>query len=153
MLPGGLYFALESRTWTGGMAFYDPDAAGEAAAHAYLVTAEQFSDIAAQEMHRDPGPDLDLTRVLAQGRAAVGPGRYETLVCPGELDERPVLTFTAPWGMHDVPWNAPAAGYLRWLASGLRASHDWPAERVAAYLAHRPGAAMRWTAAEVAALI
>jgi len=153
MLPGEVYFALESPAWTGGMAFYDPDAPGETPARAYLISARQFSDVAAQEMHRPPGDDLDLARVLAEGRAEMGPGCYETLVCPGSLDGRPVLTFTAPWGMRDVVWRPPGAAYLRWLASGLQVSHAWPAARIAAHLARRPGAAMRWTAAEIAALL
>ena len=33
----------------GGMAFYDPAGRGSTAARAYLITHEQFSDIAAQE--------------------------------------------------------------------------------------------------------
>src|SRR4051812_46926456 len=54
LVPGGIYFALESLTWSGGMAFYDPDLPGEVAARAYLISAAQFADIAAQEMHRPP---------------------------------------------------------------------------------------------------
>ncbi|WP_235980726.1 histone deacetylase [Streptomyces albidus (ex Kaewkla and Franco 2022)] len=153
MLPGELYFALESKVWTGGVAFYDPLGEGRAAARAYLVTAQQFSDIAAQEMHREPGADLDLTEVLATGRSELGPGRYETLVCPGLLDEHPVLTFTAPWARHDVTCNAPSAAYLQQLAFGLAESHPWSGERIAHYLSTRPGAAGHWTADAVAALL
>lgn len=153
MLPGDFYFALESPVWTGGLAFYDPRGDGRTAARAYLVTREQFSDIAAQEMYREPGVNLDLSEVLASGRAEMGTGRYETLVCPGFLDGHPVLTFTAPWGMHDVPWSPPAANYLRYLASGLAQSHAWPPERIAGYLATSPGSAGHWTPGAVAALM
>jgi hypothetical protein len=111
LLPGQLYFAGESRVWGGGMAFYDPLAPGELPARAYLVRVSQFADIVAQEMHRvpgegaaAPGADLDLRMVLATGRAVIGLGRYETLVCSGTLDRRPVLTFTAPG---PVPEPAP----------------------------------------------
>lgn len=48
LLPGGVYFAGESRAWTGGMAFYDPELPGPAAARGYLMSVEQFADIAAQ---------------------------------------------------------------------------------------------------------
>lgn len=144
-LPGLLYFATESLTWTGGRAFYTPSAPGETAAHAYLITAQQFSDIVAQEMYRPPGDDLDLTEVLADGRHALGPGRYETLVHAGDLDGHPILTCTAPWRHTDLPGNPPAAAYLRHLAAGLAESHGWPLTRIAEYLATRPGAAPRWT--------
>lgn len=153
MLPGQLYFALESPTWTGGLAFYDPGCAGETAARAYLLTAGQFSDIAAQEMRREPGTDLDLGEALATGRAELGPGRYETLICAGTLDGLPVLTFTAPWGRDDVAWNPPAAAYLWQLASGLAEAHAWSPGRIAAYLTSRPGAAGHWSAEAVAELL
>ncbi|MFY1691721.1 histone deacetylase [Plantactinospora sp. WMMB782] len=136
LLPGGLYFALESRTWTGGMAFYDPELPGMVAARAYLLGADQFADVAAQEMHRVPGAPLDLIgAAVAIGRVSTGPGRYETVVCAGILDGHPVLTLTAPWRAGDVPPNPPAPAYLATIARGLRASHGWTDARIADYLA------------------
>ncbi|WP_309235597.1 histone deacetylase [Streptomyces sp. TRM64462] len=152
-VPGALYFATESPVWTGGRAFYDPDAPGSRVlARAYLVSEAQFSDIAAQEMYREPGaaPDLDVTAAVRDGRAALGPGRYETLVCPGRLDGRPLLTFTAPWAMDGVPWTRPSAAYVRHLYLGLLGAGDaWPSATVAAYLAASPGAAGHWTARRI----
>ncbi|MFF4604746.1 histone deacetylase [Streptomyces sp. NPDC001339] len=162
MLPGLLYFATESQIWTGGRAFYDPGRGRPGAtepceipAHAYLLTLSQFSDIAAQEMYRAPGEDLDLAEVLAHGRARLGPGCYETLVCTGLLDGHPVLTFTAPWSSTDgtVGLNPPAAAYLRHIAAGIVAAHGWSPHRAAAYLADCPGARGHWTAARIAALV
>lgn len=51
-LPGRIYFAQQSTTWGGGIAFYDHRRAGPTPARAYLVTVEQFADIAMQEMER-----------------------------------------------------------------------------------------------------
>lgn len=133
-LPGGIYFATESETWGGGRAFYDPDLPGTAPARAYLVTAEQFCDVTAQEMYRNPGTDIDLAPVLATGRHRIGPGRYETLLRVGDLDGHPVLTFTAPWSAGDVPPNPPSEAYLRMLAGGLREAHGWSAEEAIRHL-------------------
>ncbi|HEX3791048.1 MAG TPA: histone deacetylase [Pseudonocardiaceae bacterium] len=152
-LPGGVYFATHSPVWEGGRAFYDPELPGTAAARAWLITAAQFADISAQEMYRAPGTDLDLTDVLAAGRAELGPGRYETLLHVGERDRCPLLTFTAPWHCADIPAEPPSLAYLRMLAGGLIDGHDWDIPRTAAYLAARPGAAERWTAAELARLL
>ncbi len=152
-LEGALYFATESPVWAGARAFYDPEASGRVLARAHLVTAEQFSDIAAQEMHREPGVDLDLSETLARGRAALGTGRYETLMCPGVLDGLPVLTFTAPWSLHDTEWNRPSAAYLRYLFTGLLEAGAWDAPTIAGYLAACPGAAGHWTAGELEELI
>ncbi|MFD3683033.1 histone deacetylase [Streptomyces sp. NPDC058613] len=152
-LPGRLYFATESAVWTGGRGFYDPAPPGRTRARAHLVSARQFSDIAAQEMYRDPGADLDLTTVLRTGRDELGPGRYETLICPGALEGVPVLTFTAPWAMGDVDWAAPSAPYVRLLATGLLECGPWDRRSVAAYLARCPGAAGHWTEARITALL
>ncbi|MFE4514196.1 histone deacetylase [Kitasatospora sp. NPDC056783] len=145
LLPGQLYFALESKVWTGGMGFYDQTDVGEMPARAYLITPEQFSDIAAQEMHEQPGQDLDLTPALRLGSVSLGPGRYETLVCPGQIDGYPVLTFTAPWRRADAEVTRPSAAYLRNFASGLHEAHGWSTEETAEYLGARPGVAGAWT--------
>lgn len=138
-LPGGVFFALESASWTGGMAFYDPDRAGPTAGAAYLITAGQFADLAAQEMHREPGADLPLAEVVRAGRLTLGPGRYETLLCTGTLDGHPMLTFTCPWRSGEVAPAPPAPTYLDMLAAGLRETHRWDDGRIAAYLGNLPG--------------
>nr|WP_285760157.1 histone deacetylase [Nocardiopsis ansamitocini] len=152
-LSGGVYFALRSPMWGGGLAVYDPALPGAAPARAHLVTTAQFSDIAAQEMYREPGTDLDLSTVLSRGRHQLGEGRYETLLRLGVLEGHPVLGFTAPWPMARVETVAPSAAYLRTIGTGLSAAHDWGTGRIGAYLANRPGARGAWTPEQVAALL
>lgn len=152
VLPGRLYFAFESKSWTGGLALYDPLDPGRTPARAYLVTRDQFADLAAQEMYRAPGADLDLGTLPVTGRATLGPGRYETVVRVGAADGHAILTLTAPWRSADAPWNAPAAMYLRHLTAGLVEAHGWSRGRAARYLAGRPGAAGTWTPEAIAAL-
>lgn len=148
-LPGGIYFATESRVWGGGRAFYDSALGGKAAARAYLITAEQFFDTAAQEMYREPGADLDISHIAAAGRIQIGPGRYETLLYVGLDDHAPMLTFTAPWACGDVPPVPPSGAYLHMLGQGLREAHGWDPRRTADYLASLPGARGSWTAGEI----
>ncbi|GAA1587970.1 hypothetical protein GCM10009789_46880 [Kribbella sancticallisti] len=152
-VPGGLVFAGESRVWGGGMAFYDTKAAGRVACRAYLVTAEQLGDIAAQEMRREPGgefardlagllPDVDLIH-------AMGPGRYETIARLGSEDGIPMFTVTHG-EVADLDLAAPTAAYVRWIAAGLREAHGWDGEQVAAYLSEASGVAEAWSVAELA---
>ncbi|MEE4541180.1 histone deacetylase [Streptomyces sp. V4-01] len=166
-LPGAVYFATHSPVWGGGRAFYDPDAPGVVWGRAYLVTSGQLRDIAAQEMYaRPPGrrpdgadrPDphggaLDLGAAVRSGRLRLGPGRYETLVCPGRWEGVPLLTLTAPWGVEDVAHTAPSPPYLRQIARGLYEAGRLSAPEIARYLASRPGAAGHWTPAQVLALL
>jgi hypothetical protein len=137
-LPGTVYFAGESPQWGGGVAFYDHTEAGQTAARAFLVSAGQLADIAAQEMYRlprvgDPLEELVLAP-LAGGRHTLGDGRYETLVEVGRYDDLPLLTFTSPHGAAAVEHTRPAPAYLAMMADGLRESRDWDETQVAAYL-------------------
>lgn len=142
-LPGAVYFAGDSPQWGGGVAFYDHETPGPSAARAYLVTSQQFADIAAQEMHRLPDPGDPLVEVVLGGlggdgeRHHVGPGHYETLVEVGTLDGYPMLTFTSPHGRDGVPHTAPAPAYVATLVSGLVASRGWDPGRAAAYVRDR----------------
>ena len=152
-LPGGIFFALRSRVWGGGMAFYDPALPGRAAARAYLLSHGQFADVLAQEMHRPVGGEHDLSEALATGRQTLGPGTYETILRVGTADGVPMLTFTGPFGSAEARRSAPSAAYLSMLGRGLRESHRWPPARIAGYLAGRPGAHGAWTPAAVTALL
>ncbi len=115
------------------------------------MTRAQLSDLAAMEMHRPPGDDLDLTELLDLGASSYGPGRYETLHVVGELDGHPVVTFTS--SEHDLPHRAPTAPYLATMGRGLVEGHGWTASEVAHYLLDRPGIGPDWTAGAVVDLL
>jgi len=138
-LPGTTYFAGRSAQWGGGVAFYDHATPGRTAARGYLVSAGQFADIAAQEMHRDPRADDPLEQLvlapLAEGRHEVGPGGYETVVDVGRHDGAPMLTFTAPHRAAAAERSRPSAAYLATMARGLGEAHGWDDQVAHEYLA------------------
>jgi hypothetical protein len=138
-LPGAVYFSGDSPQWGGGVAFYDHDAeGGPTAARAYLVTAAQFADVAAQEMYRIPQEGDPLEEVVLEGidggRHHVGPGRYETLVEVGRLDGAAMLLFTSPHGIDHVEHTRPSSAYAAMLATGLKESRGWDDDQVVEYL-------------------
>lgn len=137
------------------MAFYDPvRSAGSVAARAYLISVQQFSDVAAQEMHRPPGGQLDVHRLLADAPvASLGDGRYETLHRVGDLDGLPVVTFSAPWSVATAPVNPPNAAYLQIIADGLRESHEWSTAQICDYLLAAPGVTDGWDHHDLTLLI
>ena len=151
-MPGQVFFGWESPTWGGGIAFYDADTSGAVLARVYRVTEQQFADVAAQEMHREPGEHLDLGHVLQHARQELGPGRYETLHLVGELDGEPVLTFTATKRLA-VQRNPPSPAYLRTVAHGLRETHGVGVDDVVAYLLRCPGVGPHWSAQAVRELL
>lgn len=127
-LDGAIYFAGRSPTWGGGMAFLDTDAPGRTPARAWQITLEQFADVCAQEMRREPGSvEVPLDQLIATGRYRLGPGRYETLVHLGDLDGLPMITFTAPDRIQ--PPNPPSAAYLAMIVAGLCEAHGWSRKR------------------------
>ena len=148
MVPGGIRFVGISTIWGGGMAVYDARAAAQVAVRAYLITAEQFVDVLAQEMRLTPPVKLDLGPVRESGWHSLGPGRYQTLAQLGTHEDLPMLTFTSA-AVADHPVNAPTDDYLRTMALGLREAHDWSAGQIGRYLAQFPGATGAWTPSEI----
>ena len=151
-MAGRLAFAWESPTWGGGIAFHEPDASGSALATVYLVTAGQLADVLEQEMWREPGTDLDLTEVICTGRHALGPGRYETLHLAGELEGRPVVTFSAS-DVEALGLRAPAAPYVATIARGLRTAHGLTDDQIVDYLLGCRGVDLAWDRTSLAAAV
>lgn len=142
-MSGQVVFGWESPTWGGGIAFHDPEAEGTVLGRAYLLTVRQFADVLEQEMKREPGVDHDLAHVIERRRHEVGPGHYETLHLVGELDDHPVVTFSAP-DVDALGVNAPTAPYVTTIARGLRQSHGLDDDAIADYLLGCPGVELAW---------
>jgi len=154
-VPGGLVFAGESLVWSGGMAFYDLNGPGRVAGRAYLLTAEQLGDVAAQEMRREPGGEFarDLAGLLGDVDVVhtMGPGRYETVARLGTRDGVPMFTVTHG-DVSELEPAAPSATYVGWIATGLREAHGWSSTQIADYLLAAPGVSKTWTRDELTTL-
>jgi hypothetical protein len=144
-LPGTVYFATESTTWPGtGRALYDPvmPLPGGSAGRGYLITAEQFLDVVAQEMRREPGTFVPRVLPSVPGqRVCLGDGHYETLVCTHRLGGHPVVTMAAPWRLGDVPLLPLAGPYRDVITQGLHEAFGWNSVTADSYLAGLPGGA------------
>ncbi len=138
LIAGGVYFAGRSSGWRAGIAFYDPEAPGEVAARAYLITGEQFVDVLAQETLRSLGMSLDLAPAFRGDRYSNGVGGYSILVRVGDRRGVPLVTFTRD--RRSVSnLVAPAAHYLAAMATGLREAHGWSPTQIDRYLSALPG--------------
>jgi hypothetical protein len=138
LIAGGVYFAGRSSGWRAGIAFFDPEASGEVAARAYLITAEQFVDVLAQETRQSPGMALDLEPAFRGDRYSNGVGGYPILVRVGDRGEVPLMTFTRDWRA-PATLAAPSESYLAAMATGLREAHGWSLTRIDRYLSALPG--------------
>ncbi|GGB40426.1 hypothetical protein F3157_16985 [Virgibacillus dakarensis] len=121
-LPYPLYFAKERSKWgDGGVAFIGdrPVYTDRTYARKYLITAEQFSEVVAQE-NNQPGLLVELQQVLQKGKQTITDGWYGSLLYLGEEDGFPMFTFTANTPMDRTTFNKPSASYLTMIVRGLR---------------------------------
>lgn len=158
-LPGRLVFGRSSSGWGGGgIAFLDPAPApapapaaadpgpGRATAaergdqvlgRLWLITAEQFADVASQENgHPLPPEAADPSAVAPGGHLDVGPGWYGRLLHLGDgPDGHPILTFTCPdANPAALPRRAPHPAYREVIARGLTETWGLTPREAAAYL-------------------
>lgn len=132
-----LFFAHESRIWTGGTAFVDPtpDPAARTLAMAWLVRADQFAGIVAQENGGIAGSAPVDVGTLGVGDTTEGvvDGRYGLIVGCTSPDDRPALTFTTP--EHPLPGQTiPSPAYVDVMVAGLVAGHGLTIAAARAYV-------------------
>lgn len=136
-LPGRLLFGRSSSGWGGGgIAFLDAGAGEEVLGRLWLITADQFTDVASQENgHPVPPEASDPAAVAPGGHLDVGPGWYGRLFHLGAgPDGHPILTFTCP-DAAAVPRRAPHPTYREVIARGLTEAWGLTAAEATAYLA------------------
>lgn len=135
-----LYFAGESRVWTGGIAFLDHPRRRRAATlgRAWLLDGDQFASLLAAESARDHAR-VDARGLRRGRRRSIGPGKYDTLLGLGRRRGVPVVTFTGPAPRSAVATNRPAEAYLATIAEGLGEAHGLSRAEAAAYLARHAG--------------
>ena len=143
-IPYRLYFADTARSWGGSPCFLDTarsqGTGTPTRGRAYLITWGQFEDVVAQENGRAISPiDLHTDELTEDRSVRLGPGRYETLLCLGQIEGDPVVTITAPWAMADASPGAPSQTYLRVMVTGLREAHAMSDDAIVAYLGSAPG--------------
>ncbi|TVQ26043.1 MAG: hypothetical protein EA382_06045 [Spirochaetaceae bacterium] len=132
-IPRELYFARNATEWGGAVAFVRPEASkSQTLARAYLITDEQFIDLACQLNGRRPADremvfDYDFASSHAESyfnradpSAAAGQAGqwYGRIVNLGTRESWPVFTLTAEWSGYGA-LNAPGRTYVRCVADGI----------------------------------
>ncbi|MDM5197827.1 hypothetical protein QUF79_07330 [Fictibacillus enclensis] len=118
-----LYFSKQESKWgAGGVAFigHQPAASSKTIGRMYLITEEQFMDVASQENGID-GLEFDFEKIKEARFLPLTEGWYGTIVYLGDCDGYPIFSFTSNHDMGEEEYVAPAPGYLRTIAKGLKA--------------------------------
>lgn len=141
-LPHDLYFAGVCEAWGGGGHINldpRPSASARTIARAYLVTIEQFEEMAAQQNDRSMPLPLPYREAMQNGHATTGngSGHYDELVYCGMRDGIPMFTLTAV--QPELPYTAPNPVYTKLLCKGLSENANIDKQGVINYIMATPG--------------
>jgi succinyl-diaminopimelate desuccinylase len=152
-LPYDLVFADQSPVNSGGFAILNTkkSARSHTIARAYLITVDQFEDIAAQENYQTEYLRLPLTKSIRTGHTTInnvkGSRTYDELMYCGEFDRIPMFTLTTLRQI--TSYTAPNPLYTKSLCKGLSQNPEINADMAVEYLANRPGIIGNYTKEDI----
>lgn len=135
-----LYFSKERSKWgEGGVAFIDHEPVEHEVTigRKFLITAEQFKEIVAQE-NNETNLHINLEAVMNKGFAKITDGWYGRIIYLGDKDGAPIFTFTSNTPMSEQKIKEPAQPYVKTIASGLM-ELGLSQEEVRSYLKEKRG--------------
>jgi succinyl-diaminopimelate desuccinylase len=142
-LPYALYFSGECVAWGGGhvCVMPEPSPGAHTIARAYLVTIQQFEQLAGQQNQRSIATRLPIKEAMQKGHATMynGESDYDELVYCGERDGYPIFTVTATKA--HMPYVAPSEAYAKLLLKGLSENAQLSKADAVEYLYSTPGVA------------
>ncbi|MET0779254.1 MAG: M20/M25/M40 family metallo-hydrolase, partial [Candidatus Saccharimonadales bacterium] len=156
-LPYALYFGGECEAWGGGhvCVMPEPSPGAHTIARAYLVTVQQFEELAAQQNHgAGPKPKrLPMQEAMQRGRATIGDGTgdYEELLYCGTKDKYPMFTLTA--STPRMPYVAPSPAYTSLVFKGLSENSRISKTAAIDYVYGTPGIAGNYQRQEITAML
>ena len=122
-----VYFAKRSVTWGGGGICFLKSEKNEQAktlGRRYLINESQFRDLVRQELKFKGSIEIDFEELFKKGRYDCHTdGRYGLLLYLGDIDGKPVITFTSELFLEDEI-NPPSAAYLKTIYLGLKEIYD-----------------------------
>ena len=155
LIPYELYFSGKSESWNGGgVAYIHPqkDDTQLTYAHLYLITREQFCDIAMQENDLDMIPEIPFDIIINLGQHTFPKVKaYNHLLFLGKEDDLPVFTFTHYRCFENT--SQPSRSYLAAIARGLKAHFKLTDKLVCNYLLNKEGISGNYSREELEELV
>ncbi|WP_343614986.1 hypothetical protein [Flavobacterium sp.] len=135
-----LFFARESSSWKGGIAFIEPEKSNESKtlAKLYLISKTQFNHLAKGETQAQGIVEIDFDQAVNEGRKVFKrPSWYGLVLFLGYFEDLPVFTLTGEKPI-DV-FTRPNENYLSIIASGLRQTHGLNNQEIFQYFSSKEG--------------
>lgn len=137
-----MYFAKKSVTWNGGgICFLKPeiDESANTLGRTYLINSGQFKDLVRQELKFEGEIEIDFDELIGRGSYnCMSNGRYGLLLYLGDLEGRPVVSFTSEVFLKDEI-NQPNIEYLSTIIRGLREIYDLSDSEIWDYFRDKKG--------------
>lgn len=135
-----LYFAGHSGRWNAAPAFLGltPKNEEKTLARMYLITKEQFMDVAAQENDLNELV-IDFNMVKHRKKLRVCKRKYGTLLHVGEKEGYDIFTFTCENDINNVEFEKPSVDYLAMILKGILSNPILTKEKAIEYLFDKHG--------------
>lgn len=141
-IPGELYFAKTSKTWSGGGAGFirpDENTAEETLGRMYLITREQFIELVQQEIKFEGDFHIDLDEVRNKDFLDMQNNSwYGKILYLGKEEEHSIFTFTNEKYL-EKEINAPHPFYLKIIIEGLKETYKMTNLEIQEYLISKKG--------------
>lgn len=135
-----LFFARESISWNGGIAFIETEKSNETKtlAKLYLISKTQFNHLAKGETQAQGSVEIDFDQAANEGRTVFKrPSWYGLVLFLGYFEDLPVFTLTGEKPIE--VFTKPNEKYLSVIASGLRHTHDLNNQEIFQYFISKKG--------------
>jgi hypothetical protein len=152
-LPYELYFAKESSTWNnGGVAFIkNTNSKIETLGRMYLITEEQFIDVAKQETNTKIDLAIDFEKAIKEDSTIFkDKSWYGKLIYLGKQNEIPIFTITAEKKFQD---NKPYKNYLKTIIEGIKETFNHDEMTIIEYLINKEGVSDNYSIEELTQII
>lgn len=137
-----MYFAKKSPTWNGGgICFLMPEKDGniETLGRTYLINSSQFIDLVRQELKFEGDLVIDFEELVEKGSYnCMTDGRYGLLLYLGEIEGKPVVSFTSEIYLEDEI-NPPNEAYLSTIIKGLQEIYNLDETEIVEYFSNKAG--------------
>lgn len=137
-----MYFAKEAETWNGGgICFLKPekDESVKTLGRTYLINSGQFKDLVRQELKFEGEIEIDFEELVKNGKYnCMSDGRYGLLLYLGEIEGKPVVTFTSELYLEDEI-NPPNEAYISTIIKGLKEIYDLKDSEILEYFRSKTG--------------
>lgn len=146
IIPHQLFFSQNSSKWEGkGVAFVRPERHKEirTLGRMYLITREQFVDVALQENGLKPrnygGFEINIEEAVERGTTTFRQGWYGLVIYLGHEGKFPIFTLSSSWNARKGAINPPGRKYRNIIMKGLKETYNMSNKEIENYLGNQIG--------------